>query len=64
MALESELEQGAWEAILKVAGGPPVACQWFARCDQEAVTTADAGPLGYVPTCQRCHDFAKGVHNA
>jgi hypothetical protein len=34
----------------------PDACQWFALCDNPAVTTEPHPVLGAVPICQRCAD--------
>ena len=31
-------------------------CSLFLLCDRDAVVWHDAGPLGPVPGCQRCHD--------
>jgi hypothetical protein len=35
---------------------PPVACTWFALCENVAVTTEPHPVLGAVPICQRCLD--------
>src|SRR4051794_17231694 len=35
---------------------PPMSCQWFALCDNEAVGVVVHPVLGNVPTCQRCAD--------
>lgn len=39
-------------------GGELVAvpCQWFALCDNDAVTTEEHPVLGSVPICGRCGD--------
>lgn len=34
-------------------------CQWFAGCTREATTTTPHPTLGDVPTCARCHRFAR-----
>jgi len=37
----------------------PGACQWFALCDNSAVTTEPHPVLGEVPICQHCADKLK-----
>lgn len=32
------------------------ACEWFARCDRQAVILVSHPVLGWVPCCQRCAD--------
>jgi hypothetical protein len=34
----------------------PVFCHLFAGCDELATVMHDAGPLGMVPGCDRCHN--------
>lgn len=34
--------------------GQEVKCQYFALCENPATRLLDAGPLGEVPTCDRC----------
>ena len=33
-------------------------CEWFARCGQDATSLLPHPILGYVPACDRCHQFA------
>lgn len=35
-----------------------VSCEWFLRCDRDAVTLVPHPILTYVPTCDRCEGRA------
>ena len=39
---------------------PVVTCQWFLRCEREAITTVAHPILGAVPCCAPCAAFANG----
>jgi len=39
-------------------------CQWFALCDNPAVTTMGHPVLKEVPICQRCADKINGLKKA
>lgn len=39
---------------------PEGLCQWFLKCEREAMGVTPHSVLGSVPTCDLCHKFATG----
>lgn len=49
-------EQRAYDRWLSTQPeGPPI-CEWYAKCENDAVGAIDHPILGPVPVCQRCTD--------
>lgn len=51
----------AFRAAMDYIANPPVACRWFLRCENTAVTERSHPVLGQVPICKRCNDKLNAI---